>query len=94
MTFWHCMRDAAFTAKYGNFHLSCKSKCMLGQKMVRYLKVQKIEMGILLDENKSFFCGCLFTGIIGTQNIMRSCYVQRKQSAFLLACTFVSALRD
>lgn len=93
MTFWHCTRDAAFIAKYGNFHLPRKSKCILGWKMVCYLQVQEFKIGILLDENKSFCCGCLFAGIIGTQNV-RSCYVQRRQSALLLACTFVLGLRD
>lgn len=91
MTFWYFIRDAALTV---NIHLPCKSKCMLGWKMVCYLRVQEIKMGILLGENKSFRCGYLFTGIIGTQSIMRSCYVQRKQSALLPARTFVSGLRD
>lgn len=58
MVFWHCTRDAAFTAKYGNSHLSCK--CMPGQKMVCYLQVQEIKMVIILNKKKGFHCGYLW----------------------------------
>lgn len=89
MTLGHCVRDAAFTAERGHFQSPSKRQWVL-EKEMHYLQIQETKMGLLLDENKSF---CLFIGVIGTRNMMTSCYVQRKQSALLLACTFVSRPR-